>query len=144
MAFINFSRLKNIIRGEGEDSNGLFEEVLLLVLSRAARVDSNVESIEIEHVRKAMKEITGVDYSEGDVQTAASSELFESQPLERTLANASGKLTSENKAAVLYCLANLVRADDSIRHAELDFFDRVATALKASPSEIAGLKITSE
>ena len=39
MAFINFSRLKNIIRGEGEDSNGLFEEVLLLVLSRAARVD---------------------------------------------------------------------------------------------------------
>ena len=61
MAFINFSKLKNIIRGEGEDSNGLFEEVLLLVLSRAARVDSNVESIEIEHVRKAMREITGVD-----------------------------------------------------------------------------------
>jgi hypothetical protein len=36
----------------------------------------------------------------------------------------------------------LIRADELIRDPELDFFDQVAIALKATPSEIAGLKVS--
>lgn len=125
-----------------DDKKALFEEVLLLVLARASRVDSNIESIEIRHVQKALKEITGADYSEAEVQTAASSEIFETQSLEKTLAKASGKLSTENKAAILSCLAELLQSDDAVRDPELEFFDHVAVALRASPSEIAGLKAT--
>lgn len=144
MALINFSSLKTMMTNHGEenDARALFEEVLLLVLARASRVDSNVDSIEVRHVQKALKEMTGAEYSEAEVQTAASSEIFETQSLERTLAKASGKLSSEHKAAILHCLAELLQSDDAIRHPELEFFDRVAAALRASPSEIAGLQAT--
>lgn len=144
MALINFSSLKNMIKNNDvdDDKKALFEEVLLLVLARASRVDSNIESIEIRHVQKALKEITGADYSEAEVQTAASSEIFETQSLEKTLAKASGKLSTENKAAILSCLAELLQSDDAVRDPELEFFDHVAVALRASPSEIAGLKAT--
>jgi uncharacterized tellurite resistance protein B-like protein len=144
MALINFSSLKNMMTNHGQDNDAraLFEEVLLLVLARASRVDSNVESIEVRHVQKALKEMTGAEYSEAEVQTAASSEIFETQSLERTLAKASGNLSSENKAQILHCLAELLQSDDAIRHPELEFFDHVAAALRASPSEIAGLQAT--
>ena len=144
MALINFSSLKNMIRNNDEDNDtkALFEEVLLLVLARASRVDSNIDSIEVRHVQRALKEIIGTDYSEAEVQTAASSEIFETQSLEKTLAKASGKLSTENKAAILRCLAELLQSDDVIRDPELEFFDHVAVALRASPSEIAGLKAT--
>ena len=128
--------------GQDNDARALFEEVLLLVLARASRVDSNIESIEVRHVQKALKEMTGAEYSEAEVQTAASSEIFETQSLERTLAKASGNLSSENKAQILHCLAELLQSDDAIRHPELEFFDHVAAALRASPSEIAGLQAT--
>jgi len=142
MALINFSSLKNMIsnRGEDNDTKALFQEVLLLVLARASRVDSNIDSIEVRHVQKALKDATGAEYSEADVQTAASSEIFETQSLEKTVAKASGKLSSDNKAAILRCLAELLRSDDVIRDPELEFFDHIAVALRASPSEIAGLK----
>ena len=142
MALISFSSLKNMMTNHGEDNDAraLFEEVLLLVLARASRVDSNVDSIEVRHVQKALKEVTGAEYSEAEVQTAASSEIFDTQSLERTLAKASGKLSSENKAEILHCLAELLQSDDAIRHPELEFFDHVAAALRASPSEIAGLQ----
>ena len=144
MALINFSSLKTMMTNHGEenDARALFEEVLLLVLARASRVDSNIESIEVRHVQKALKEMTGAEYSEAEVQTAASSEIFETQSLERTLAKASGNLSSENKAEILHCLAELLQSDDAIRHPELEFFDHVAAALRASPSEIAGLQAT--
>ena len=142
MALINLNSLKNMIsnRGEDNDTKALFEEVLLLVLARASRVDSNIDSIEVRHVQKTLKDVTGAEYSEAEVQTAASSEIFETQSLEKTVAKASGKLSSDNKAAILHCLAELLRSDDVIRDPELEFFDHIAVALRASPSEIAGLK----
>ena len=140
MALVDFSGIKELIKvksNKGRDE--LFKEVLLLILARVTRVDSNVESIEVEHVRSAIKELTGDDISKGDVLTASSSEIYETQTLERALGKASRKLDQEDTATILNCLSDLIRADGSVRYQELEFFDRVATALKASPSEIAGL-----
>mgnify|MGYP001413563456 FL=1 len=141
MALIDFSTIKDLITdlGAGKDEEVLFKEVILLVLARATRADSNVESIEVEHIQKALKELTGEEFSRGDILTASSSEIYETQSLERTLANAARKLGQAKRSLILSCLADLIRADSSIRDQELEFFDQVATALKATPSEIAGL-----
>ena len=141
MALIDFSTIKDLITdlGAGKDEEVLFKEVILLVLARATRADSNVESIEVEHIQKALKELTGEEFSRGDILTASSSEIYETQSLERTLANAARKLGQEKRSVILSCLADLIRADSSIRDQELEFFNQVATALKATPSEIAGL-----
>jgi len=144
MALIDFSIIKDFLSGGGgsKDTEELFKEMLLLVLARATRADANVESIEVEHVQSAMKEVTGHEFSEAEILTAASSEIFESQSLERTLANASRKLDEEHRITILDCLANLIRADDLIRDPELDFFNQVANSLQATPSEIAGLRVS--
>ena len=141
MALIDFSTIKDLITdlSAGKDEEVLFKEVILLVLARATRADSNVESIEVEHIQKALRELTGEEFSRGDILTASSSEIYETQSLERTLANAARKLGREKRSVILSCLADLIRADSSIRDQELEFFDQVATALKATPSEIAGL-----
>ena len=141
MALIDFSTIKDLIAdlSAGKDEEVLFKEVILLVLARATRADSNVESIEVEHIQKALRELTGEEFSRGDILTASSSEIYETQSLERTLANAARKLGQEKRSVILSCLADLIRADSSIRDQELEFFDQVATALKATPSEIAGL-----
>ena len=75
MALIHFSTIKALIsdRGAGKNQEVLFQEMLLLVLARATRADANVESIEVTHVRQALKEFTGDDFSEADILTAASS-----------------------------------------------------------------------
>lgn len=144
MALIDFSTIKALItdQGAGKDQGVLFQEMLLLVLARATRADSNVESIEVEHVRSALSEMTGQDFSEADILTAASSEIFESKSLERTLADAARKLSEEHRITILDCLASLIRADGQIRYPELEFFDQVANSLQASPSEIAGLQVS--
>ena len=141
MALIDFSTITDLITdlSAGKDEEVLFKEVILLVLARATRADSNVESIEVEHIQKALRELTGEEFSRGDILTASSSEIYETQSLERTLANAARKLGQEKRSVILSCLADLIRADSSIRDQELEFFDQVATALKATPSEIAGL-----
>ena len=141
MALIDFSTIKDLITdlSAGKDEEVLFKEVILLVLAGATRADSNVESIEVEHIQKALRELTGEEFSRGDILTASSSEIYETQSLERTLANAARKLGQEKRSVILSCLADLIRADSSIRDQELEFFDQVATALKATPSEIAGL-----
>jgi uncharacterized tellurite resistance protein B-like protein len=144
MALIHFSTIKALIsdRGATKNQEVLFQEMLLLVLARATSADANVESIEVSHVQQALKESTGNDFSEADILTAASSELFETKSLERTLENAARKLSKEHRITILDCLANLIRADELIRDPELDFFDQVAIALKATPAEIAGLKVS--
>ncbi len=145
MALIDFSAIKELIGDStsSKDKQELFKEVLLLVLARATRADTNVEAIEVAHVQQALKEVTGDDFSEADILTAASSEVFEKQSLERTLSNATGKLTDEDRVTILACLAGIIKSDTHIRYHELEFFDHVATALRATPSEIAGLLVSS-
>lgn len=144
MALIDFSIIKEFLSGGDASKNKeeLFKEMLLLVLARATRADANVESIEVQHVQKAMKEMTGDEFSEADILTAASSEIFESKSLERTLANASRKLDEAHRISILGCLESLIRADGLIRDPELDFFNNVANSLQATPSEIAGLRVS--
>lgn len=141
MSLLNFESITKLVRESGEKKHKqeLFKEVMLMVLARATRADSNVEKVEIAQVREVLKETTGEEFSEADILTAASSAAFETQPLGRYLSSATRKLSENERVIILASLASVIRSDDEIRHFELDFFDTVALALKASPSEIAGL-----
>jgi len=143
MSLINFDSIRELVRSGGtKDKQELFKEVLLMVLARATRADSNVESVEVTQVQKVLQEQTGEKFSEADVLTAASSEIFETQSLERYLSSATRKLSEGERIAILGSLADIIRSDAEVRYTELDFFDRVATALRATPSEIAGIAVT--
>jgi len=145
MSLINFSAIRELVgSGTAKHKQELFKETMLMVLARATRVDSNVDSVEVAQVKEALKAHTGVDFSDADIRTASSSEIFASQSLERYLASATRKLTESERVAVLEALANIIRSDEAIRYTELDFFDRVATSLRATPSEIAGLLASSD
>jgi len=142
MSLANFDSITKLFRDSGEKAKHrqeLFQEVLLMVLSRATRADSNVELVEITKVREVLKAQLDMDFSEAEIRTAASSAIFETQSLERYLSSATRKLDERERTIILQSLAKVIRSDDEIRVFELDFFDKVALALRASPSEIAGL-----
>ncbi len=121
-----------------EEKQQLFKEVALMTLARATSADTNIKHVEVETVQDVLKRITGEEVSLPDIRVAAKSEIFEDKPLDRYLAGVSSKLSTEARARIMGCLAEVIRADDRISHFETDYFDMVATALKATPSEIVG------
>ncbi len=142
MSLVNFESITKLLRDKDDSEKHraeLFQEVMLMVLARATRVDSNVEKVEIAKVQEVLKAQLDQDFSEAEIRTAASSEVFESQSIERYLSSATRKLDERERVVILSSLATVIRSDDEIRFFELDFFDKVALALRATPSEIAGL-----
>ena len=142
MSLINFDSISKLVRNsknKAQHKQELFQEVLVMVLARATSADSNVEKVEIAKVRGVLKEQLNIEFTDAEIRTAASSEIFETQSLERYLSSATRKLDERERTVILASLASVIRSDEEIRVFELDFFDRVALALRASPSEIAGL-----
>lgn len=142
MSLINFESLTSLFQSSGSDetSKQLMKEVLILVLARATSADKNVDPSEIAAVQAVLSEVLGESVSAADIKLASQSELFERQTLDRYLNKAARKLNDEDRVLILQCLVRVLRSDDHIREFELDYFDRVANALKATPSEIAGLR----
>ena len=142
MSLVQF---KNILRfiGGGEptadEKRDLFKEAALMTLARATSADTNIKPIEVQTVQMILESMTGEQISLSDIQLAAKSELFETRPLERYLAGVGRKLDTDERATILRCLADVIRSDERISSFETDYFDMVATALQATPSEIAGL-----
>ena len=139
---VNFEFLTTLSQAPDTDhtSKQLLTEVLVLVLARAIRADTNVEPAEITTVQSILSQVLGESVAAADIKLAASSELFERQSLDRYLKRATRKLNDEDRILIMQCLIQVLRCDDHIREFELDYFDRIANALKATPSEIAGLR----
>jgi len=117
----------------------LVKAVLLLILARASRSDTNVAAVEVSTVQKAISLATGEELSEAEIRIAASSELFEHQSIESTLAGIRNKLEATDRVFIVRKLAEVIRSDRRISEFETDYFDRIAGALALRPSEIAGL-----
>ncbi len=122
-----------------EEQQELFQEVLLMVLARASSSDSSIQRIEVQTIRDIVERETGNAISEQDVRKAARTELYESTHLEKYLASAAKKLLDRDRIAVVHLLAEVIRSDTEVSVLEIDFFDKIAAALHASPAEIAGL-----
>ena len=123
-----------------EEQRALFEEVLLMVLARASSSDSSIQSIEVKTIRDIVERETGNAISEQDVRKAARTELYESNSMDKYLGSVGKKLLDADRIAVVHLLGEVIKSDTEVSVLEVDFFDRVATALNASPAEIAGLK----
>ena len=137
--------LKNVLKIFGgadvteEQQNELFKEVLLMTLARAADADINIQSIEVERIQEILKSHTGEEFSSADIRVAARAELYAESTLRKYLSSVRGKLTDAHRSETIQALASVFRSDSNVSVLEVDFFDRVATALQVSPSQIAGL-----
>ncbi len=122
-----------------ENQEHLYKEVLLMTLARAASADSNMAPVEIVSIQGIMQRETGQDLTEADIRKAARPDLYESANLRKYLRSVQGRLNGASKSAILQALADVIRSDTEISGLEVDYFNRVATALGATPAELAGL-----
>ena len=137
--------LKNVLKIFGgsevteDQQNELFKEVLLMTLARASSSDANIQEIEVESIRGILKRETGDDFSVADVRKAARSDLYETVPLGKYLASASRKLSSPDRVRIIQTLAEVIRSDTEVSVLEVDFFNSIAEAIKATPAELMGI-----
>ena len=137
--------LKSVLKifGGGDvseaEQNELFKEVLLMTLARAADADINIQHVEVDRIREILKEHTGEEFSHGDIRVAARDELYAQATLMKYLDSVRGKLTSRHRAETVGALADVFRSDSNVSALEIDFFNNVASALKVTPAELAGL-----
>lgn len=139
------SDLKNVLQIFGgsdvseDQQNELFKEVLLMTLARAADADINIQTVEVERIQAILKEHTGEDFSSADIRVAARAELYAESTLRKYLGSVRKKMSDLHRAETIQALADVFRSDKNISVLEIEFFDRVATALQVTPSQIAGL-----
>ncbi len=117
----------------------LYQEVLLMVLARASSSDSNIHPLEIETIQEMVRRETGSKISAQEVRKAARTELYETTPLAKYLGSARKKLADADRVKVVHLLAEVVKSDTEISVLEIDFFNMVANALKATPAEVIGI-----
>jgi len=142
LSLVEFKSIKKFIgvgKPSDEERQELFCEAALMILARATSADTNIKKIEVEIVQNLLAEATGNEISAADIRTAANSEIFERKPLDKYIAGVGRKLDSAQRATILRSLAEVLRCDERISELETSYYDMVANALKATPSEIAGL-----
>ncbi len=142
MAIADLKNVLNIFGGADcskDQQNELFKEVLLMTLARAADADINIQTVEVEKIQQILKDTTGEEFSSADIRVAARSELYADATLRKYLGSVRKKMSDAHRATTIGALADVFRSDSNVSVLEVDFFDRVATALQVSPSQIAGL-----
>lgn len=125
-----------------EEDKELFNETVLMTLSRATSVDSNIHPAELGLVRDIVAELTGQDVTDSDVRVAANSHIYEEGSLSRYLNAVSVRLPIERKIELVNALARIVKADERITEREVFFFNMVVSDLNLRASDLLGLNQT--
>ena len=142
MGIADLSNVLSIFRGsepDPETQKELFKEVLLMTLARASSSDSSIQQIEVESIQGILKRETGDEITVADVRKAARSDLYEDVPLGKYLSSASKKLSSADRVKIVQTLAEVIRSDTEVSVLEVDFFNSIADALRATPAELMGI-----
>lgn len=142
MSIADLTQVLNIFKESElsvDDRQELFQEVLLMTLARASSSDANIDPVEIKTIQRIVNRETGEDLSDADVRLAARKELYETATLRKYLGSVRRKLDTNEKIKIVSALAEVIKSDTSISVLEVDFFNRVADALRVTPAELAGL-----
>ncbi len=142
MAIADLKNVLQIFGGSDASPEGepeLFKEVLLMTLARAANADINIQTVEVDRIREILKEHTGEEFSAADIRVAAREELYADATLVKYLGSVYKRLSVAHRAETVNALADVFRSDKNVSVLEVDFFDRVAEALRVTPSQMAGL-----
>ena len=137
--------LSSILKLFGESSpdedqqEALFAEVLLMVLARASSSDANIDPVELKTIQAIIRRETGEELSEADIRKAGRSELYETVNLRKYLRSVQGRISDEKRTDIVRALAEVIKSDSTVSVLEIDFFNRVADALRITPAELAGL-----
>ena len=143
MAIADLKNVLNIFGGSevsDEQQQALFEEVMLMMLARAADADINIQHAEIERIQEILRNHTGKDFEASEIRIAARAELYAEANLRKYLSKVAHKMKPEHRAEAVEALAEVFRSDDDVSVLEIDFFNRTVEAMGATPAEIAGLK----
>jgi len=144
MALADLKNVLNIFGGKDiseDQQNDLFKEVLLMTLARAADADINIQNVEVDRIREIIKDHCGEDVSAADVRVAARADLYAEATLNKYLRSVAKRMRDDHRAEVIAALADVFRSDQHVSPLEVDFFNRTAEAIGATPAQIAGLKL---
>ena len=144
MSIANLSSILKIFGGSApseEERQQVFKEALLMTLSRASDSDENVSPVEVETVQDIVMRVTGEDVSIADVRVAAASQLYEKAPLKNHLAKIASELNPQQRVIIVESLCEVIKSDVRVTDREVEFFNMVASALKITPAELAGLYV---
>lgn len=125
-----------------QSTSDIFNEAVLMTLSRATIADTNIKHIELETVQTIVKETTGEEVSLADIRIAAKSRLFESAPLERHLVSVGKVLDLDQKISLLDSIAKVILSDERVSSREIRFFNIVADSIGITAAELMGLRLT--
>lgn len=123
---------------EAEKKN-LLKEVLLLTLSRASIADSNIKPIEVSVIQNTLQSVSGEAFTEQQIRVAAHSELYETKALDALLAQVAGTLSEQDRVLIATSLAALIKSDEKVTYQEVEFFNRMVSALKLTSASLVGL-----
>jgi len=113
VSVVDFSNIVKFFSGSDPseaEQQELFKETAMMVLARATSADTNIKKVEVEQVQTLMAEATGETFSIADIRTAASSELFEKQPLEKYLSSVARKLDNKDRIKIISLLGSVVHS----------------------------------
>ncbi|MFK7733359.1 MAG: TerB family tellurite resistance protein [Pseudomonadales bacterium] len=125
---------------DSKEKEDLYKEMLVMTLARATRADLVTDDREVSKVQDILCATLGADVSAKDIRVAASSELYETAPIEKYLATVGPKIDADQRQAIIRALIDVFKADGRVSDSECDFFDMVASSLKLTPAELAGLR----
>jgi len=141
MATIDLSYIRNLF-GDGTKSEGdeqAYRELLLMVLARATDADCYTHPAEIEAVQRVIKEQLNEDISEEDITSVATTDLYQSAPLERYISRLAPKLSIEQRQNIVHGLMEVMRSDGQVAASEIEYFNEVVMALRLTYAEVVGL-----
>ena len=125
-----------------EERREIVNETLAMVLSRATEADTNIHPVEVETVRKVVKDRTGVELSSADVHIAAHSRIYEENPLESTVQSMSRRMDVADRVMIAKALGEVILVDGRVSSREVDFFNMITLALGLTPANLVGLFAT--
>lgn len=138
MALKDLSVIKRLF-GASEDAGQLrelYREAMLMTLARATHSDAYTTHVEVETVQRIFQQYMEEEVSSADVRVAASSDLFESAPLEKWLGSVARRLDHEQCKTIVKALIEVIRVDGRVLSGEADFLNMVVGALQITPMDI--------
>jgi uncharacterized tellurite resistance protein B-like protein len=141
MATIDLSYIRNLF-GEGTKSEGdeqAYRELLLMVLARSTDADCYTHPAEIEAVQRVIKEQLNEDISEDNITSVATTDLYQSAPLETYISRLAPKLSIEQRQSIVHGLMEVMRSDGQVAASEIEYFNEVVMSLRLTYAEVVGL-----
>jgi uncharacterized tellurite resistance protein B-like protein len=139
MALVDLQNLKSLVCASSgaADERETFKNLLFTILTKAARVDLQTDDSEVSMIQAIMSEYTGESYSAGDIRAEAIGQAQEESL--RPISKLAFKLPENLRVLAISALIDVMRADERVSYAEIDYFNAVAGAMRLSFADAAGL-----